>query len=231
MTAGDRRSRRQGNVIRDYGVTITVAVAVALLIRFFVVEAYRIPTSAMRPTLEPGDTIFVSKVGYGFRLPGMDQPLVEPEQPRRGELVLFTQSTPEGNRDYIKRVIGIPGDTVLVTRGKVVLNGNPLKAQIAEGFCGTESLPEGKTYGVCWEPPLLEDMAALKVPAGSIFVLGDTRAIPPGTEAGKRPLGTGLVSISSLKGRANWIWLSLDSRSSPSLFPKFRMDRMFRRID
>src|SRR5262245_52071128 len=108
-------------LLRDYGITVLLAVAAALLIRYSLIEAYRIPTSAMRPALEPGDTIFVSKSRFELRLPGVSKPLSEGAPPERGEVVLFSMVDPDpekGERhDFIKRVIGIPGDTVQLKRG------------------------------------------------------------------------------------------------------------------
>src|SRR4051812_44284119 len=124
MTTNTRR------LARDYGATILAAVGVALLIRFFVIEAYRIPSPAMKPTLEPGDTIFVAKWPFGLRMPGFSQPLTSGKLPARGDVVVFSPPL-EPRRDYIKRVLGLPGDLVSVKKGQAFLNGATLRVNPA----------------------------------------------------------------------------------------------------
>jgi signal peptidase I len=231
----------QGSVFRDYGGTIIFAVMIALLIRFFVIEAYRIPSSAMRPTLEPGDTIFVEKWPFGLRLPWLDHTLTQGEIPKRGEVVVFS-SEGEQRRDYIKRVVGLPGDNVEIKRGSFILNGHPTEVLGSQkANCGEEKTPGDRIYSVCWESSKAEDFAPIKVPAGSIFVAGDLRSGAPSNtskeklqENAEQNFGSwGIVPLSSLRGRALWIWLSVDPQnhgSSTGLFPSFRFDRMFRSV-
>jgi signal peptidase I len=224
-------------LIRDYGMTIFAAVVVALLIRFFVVEAYRIPSAAMKPTLEPGDTIFVAKWPFGLRIPGFATPLTKGGQPERGDVVVFALPA-EPRRDYIKRVLGLPGDEVAVKKGELILNGRTLRVDPASAKpCTAERLPAGRAFEVCSEPPLIEDFGPTKVPAGEVFVVGDFRAQNtaehPDPRRDRHSRGWGLVPISALKGRALWVWLSVEPHTSgvpSSWFPQFRFDRMFRRI-
>lgn len=227
-----------GNIVRDYGMTIFAAVLLALFIRFFVLEAYRIPSAAMKPTLEAGDTIFVAKWPFGFRIPGFETKLTQGETPERGDVVVFALPQ-EPRRDYIKRVLGLPGDEVAVKKGEAILNGKTLRTDPASAKpCAAEKLPEGRGYEVCSEPPLIEDFGPEKVPAGEVFVVGDFRAQNieqhPDPRKERHAKGWGLVPISSLKGRALWVWLSVEPHSSgvaSSWFPQFRFDRMFRRIE
>jgi signal peptidase I len=224
-------------LIRDYGMTILAAVVVALLIRFVLVEAYRIPSSAMKPTLEPGDTIFVSKWPFGLRFPGFSSPLTKGGLPERGDVVVFSLPQ-EPWRDYIKRVLGLPGDEVAVKNGEAILNGKTLRLDPGSPKpCTSEKLPEGRAYEVCSEPPLIEDFGPEKVPPGSVFVVGDFRAQNasdhPDIHKERHSKGWGLVPVTSLKGRALWVWLSVEPHASgvpSSWFPQFRFDRMFRRI-
>jgi signal peptidase I len=225
----------KNSLLRDYGGTILFAVVIALLIRFFVIEAYRIPSAAMKPALEPGDTIFVEKWPFGLRLPWTDEPLTKPSTPHHGEIVIFSFEG-EQTRDYIKRVVGLPGDTVEMQAGKLLLNGKPAEIKSARSSnCGKEQTPEGSSYSICWEGPGAETFAPKKVPGGSVFVAGDLRS---GREKSAMDNGqnfgtSGIIPIASLKGRALWIWLSVDPQnrgSSTGLFPNFRFDRMFRRV-
>jgi signal peptidase I len=220
-------------LFRDYGATVVGAVVIALLIRFFVIEAYRIPSLAMKPTLEPGDTIFVAKWPFGLRFPGGEQPLTPAEAPRRGDVVVFSLPI-DPRRDYIKRVIGLPGDQVALRKGQVILNNKTLRLDpLSSAPCTPERFPEGKQYEVCSEPPLLEDFGPEVVPRSSVFVIGDFRAQIP-SERPKRNKGWGMIPISALKGRALWVWLSIQPHASGApggWFPQFRFERMFRRIE
>ena len=245
-------------LFRDYGGAILIAVLVALTIRFFVIEAYRIPSQAMRPNLEPGDTIFVSKSAYGIRNPFTGGMVSQPTAPRAGDIVVF-EGVDDPDRDFIKRVVGIPGDTVEIRAGKLWVNGKDTTSSSSpHSACGRETLGPGRTgesnrandsgrtnaasraYDVCWEPPLLSDMAPLKVPEGSVYTLGDLRtrvvdtARPDGSHVEKKNGAGVMVPFNSLKGRALWIWLSIEPHSphgeAGGLFSRIRFERMFKKI-
>ena len=230
------KRRAETSVWRDYGITLTAAVLFALGIRFFGFEAYRIPTPAMRPTLEPGDTIFVSKYAYGLRLPGNGKHITQGRTPQRGEVVLFSMPG-DGNRDYIKRIIAMPGELVAVTQGKVYIDGKLLAVKMDDIACGLEALPGNVIHPLCWEPPTLPDFGPKPVPKDSVFVLGDLRSQSDSPRGRVWNAGSGFVPISQIRGKAMWIWLSIRPRSfDPSggggsrWFPQFRFERMFRRI-
>lgn len=209
-------------LLKTYGTAILSAVVIAILIRLFVVEAYRIPSSSMKPTLEPGDTIFVYKWPFGPR---------SSRGPKYGEVVVFSLPS-DPKRDYIKRVIGLAGDTIQAKKGQIFLNGNALSPPPAKSeLCQREEL-SGRTYGVCWEPPLLEDFGPERIPEGSIFVLGDHRSQAPDT--GKRQKTWGVIPSATVKGTAELIWLSIEPRRSGGAlawFPRLRFDRMMKRVD
>ncbi len=216
------------NDLRDYGIAILLAVIVALLIRFFLIEAYRIPSSSMRPTLEAGDTIFVAKWPFGLRWPWSDIAFIQGRSPRRGEVVIFSPPW-DSKRDFVKRVLAIAGDTVEIRQGRLHLNGEDMSSSSdAHALCGEEKL-EGKTFGVCWEPPVLEDFGPRKVPEGAVFVLGDLRSQSLETE---QRGGWGFIPVSSLKARALWIWLSVEpsARGRSAWFSRIRFERMLRGI-
>ncbi len=230
-------------LLRDYGGAILIAVIVALAIRFFVIEAYRIPSQAMRPNLEPGDTIFVSKSAYGMRNPWTGGQLTQGSAPKAGDIVVF-EGVDDPDRDFIKRVVGVPGDQVEIRTGKLWVNGKDVtSASSPHSACGHETLTRAtgsKTYEVCWEPPLLADMPPLQVPEGSVYTLGDLRTRitdatrPDGSRLDKKNGGGVLVPFSALKGRALWIWLSIEPRAqhaeATGLFSRIRFERMFKKI-
>jgi signal peptidase I len=225
-------------VLRDYGGTIIFAVVVALIIRFFLVEAYRIPSSAMHPTLEPGDTIFVSKWPFGLRVPGIEEPLSGARKPRLGEVVVFTLPD-DSRRDYVKRVVAFEGSVVEVKGGHLSVDGVPTEVpESRKANCAEERIRgkngESVTYPVCFETPSIEEFGPTTVPNGSMFLLGDLRAPTPHERGSEVPIKSwGIQPLSALRGSALWIWLSIEPQAagvSSGWFPDFRFDRMFRRI-
>ena len=228
---GKFRRRAEEHVLKDYGLTILVAVLLALLIRFFGVEAYRIPTSTMKPTLESGDTIFVGKWQFGLRFPLLGNRINTGHLPTRGEVVLYAPPE-EPKRDVIKRVIGLSGETVEVKQGRVLINGKVLPVDLlAHSTCGSETLPEGNRHGTCWEPPLLENFGPEKVPQNAVFAMSDMRS--GSSVDALKSHAYALIPASALKGKALWIWLSIQPQGlgHNSWFPQFRFERMFRRIE
>jgi signal peptidase I len=114
---------------RDYVESIGAAVLIALALRAFVVEAFKIPSSSMYPTLEINDHIFVNKFIYGLRIPWTNIKLFELRNPRRGEVIVFIKPC-EPEKDYIKRVIATPGDTVEVRCNIVYVNGEAVESKL-----------------------------------------------------------------------------------------------------
>ncbi len=208
-----------------YVVTLVIAICAALLIRIYILEAYKIPTRSMFPNLESGDLIFVAKRPTGMWL-------FREGDLKRGDVVVFT-SLGYPKADYIKRIVALPGDTVEVNAGKLVLNSETM--HIGPGrtsSCGLEKTPDNRTYEVCWEPPLMMPFGPEVVPKGSVFVLGDLRNQ---SQEARKSRSWGTIPMSSIKGKAMWVWLSLEPQligegMQTSWFPRFRFDRMFRRI-
>jgi signal peptidase I len=164
----------------------------------------------MRPTLEPGDTVFVGKWSS--------------KPPARGELILYSPDEVE-KRNYIKRVIAVGGDSVEIHQGKLIINDRVMEQKFTGAGCGTEVLYGGQEHAVCLEPPAMSDVAKQVVPPGSVYVLGDLRSAQQImlADVGK---SWGVVPVSAVKGRVLCIWLSIEPGSN-GLFPKIRFDRMF----
>lgn len=203
------------SILRDYGITIIVAIVLALIIRGFIVETYRIPSTSMRPTLEPGDTLFVSKAAYGWR--------TSHRLPKRGDVIVF--SARETGRDYIRRVLALPGEKVEVRQGKLLLNDQAPGFALGTGGCGVETVA-GFAHPVCFEPPLLEDFPPQVVPERSVFVIGDFRSRLANHSLLDQAWG--IVSQDSIKGKAALIWLSVWPRGG--WFPQIRFDRMMQEV-
>jgi len=110
------------STFREYTDSIGVAVLVALLLRAFVVEAFKIPSGSMIPTMEVGDHIFVNKFLYGLRIPFTKIKFFEYRKPKRGEVIVFIYPK-EPDKDFIKRIVAVEGDTVQVRHGVLFVNG------------------------------------------------------------------------------------------------------------
>ncbi len=222
-----KKPRLNETLLNDYGLPILGAIVVAVMIRFFFIEAYRMPSRAMVPAVEPGDTLFVSKNSYGFRVPGATERISE-RIPEYGDVIVF-EFPDEPGREYIKRVVGLPGDTIQVKRGLLVLNGKTLsKMDAVDDLCAMEILPNGYTYEVCTESPEAHLDEPITVRGGHVFVLGDLRANAPEITRLKT---MGEVPISAIRGKASLVWLSIQPpKAGGEWFSRIRFNRMFKRI-
>src|SRR5258706_5219990 len=115
---------RVKSTVREYAEALLVALLLALVIRTFVVQAFKIPSSSMEPTLQIGDHILVNKFIYGVRIPFVGGRLLPFTSPHRGDVVVFVYPQ-DSSKDFIKRVVGVGGDTVEVRDKKVYVNGEP----------------------------------------------------------------------------------------------------------
>jgi signal peptidase I len=153
-------SARKKPVIREWIESIVVAFILAMIIRTFIIQAFKIPTGSMRPTLVEGDLILVNKFIYGAKVPFTDFRLPAVRQPKRGDVVVFIYPE-DSKKDFIKRLIGLPGETVEIKNGTIYINDKPLLdsvfGQIFYYNYGDFEIPGHK----------------ITVPAESFFVLGD----------------------------------------------------------
>lgn len=225
-----KAEREARKVVRDYSLAIGGSILIALFIRFFILEAYRMPSRAMQPTVEPGDTLFVSKFSYGFRLPGSVNRL-KASSPNYGDVVIL-EFPEEPGREYIKRVVGLAGDRVQLTKSALLLNGKSITQPAAGGdLCTHEVLPNQKSYEVCFEPPVLVTEKEVVVPPGQIYVAGDLRSAP---FEGRRTRSAGTTPISLVRGKALFVWLSIqppgNMGAGADWFSRIRFDRLFKGI-
>ena len=176
-------------LIVDYSKAFFPVLAVVLCLRSFVAEPFRIPSSSMMPTLLIGDFILVNKFAYGLRLPITNEKFIDTGEPKRGDVVVFhPPQHPE--QDWIKRVIGLPGDTIAYHSDTVFVNGKPLRYASDGRYVGkgqgedatgarllTEDLP-GRPHPVLERddrPFFIQGEGEWKVPPGEYFVMGDNR--------------------------------------------------------
>lgn len=117
--------------MREYVESIGAAVIIALLLRAFVLEAFKIPSGSMYPTMEVGDHLFVNKLVYGLRLPFTDKKIFDWHQPQRGDVIVFRYPC-DPDKDYIKRVVAVAGDTVEVRCDELWVNGKPVETTLAD---------------------------------------------------------------------------------------------------
>jgi signal peptidase I len=147
----------------DYGLVAVVAIALALVVQAFVVKPYRIPSESMASTLRPGDRVLVNKVVYHLR------------EPRRGDVMVF-QFPEDRAVVFIKRVVGVPGDTLQVKDGRLWVNGRLVKEPYVHRTRGSvdPTLAQRPLYGSTVHDPW-SLAQPYTVPAGSFFVMGDNR--------------------------------------------------------
>ncbi len=117
------------SVLREYTESISIAIVIALVLRAFVIEAFKIPSSSMYPTLEINDHIFVSKFIYGVRVPFSERKILQVRPPERGEVAVFMWPC-NHDKDYIKRIVALAGDTVEVRCNRLYVNGQPVPTQL-----------------------------------------------------------------------------------------------------
>jgi signal peptidase I len=215
----------QGKGYKEYFWAIFLAISIALFIRSFIGEAYRIPTQVMRPNLIPGDFILASKHTYGLDFPGTRFRTWSGKMPKHGEIVIYRR--PGEKINYIKRVVGLPGDTIGLKNGRLVWNGQevPFKLNLEDASCGKELHPNADPYEICLAFPLIERADPQVIPEGHVFVIGDYR------QAEASRMIWEIIPTENLKGKVQWIWLSIDIESEKKgLFPALRRDRMAVRV-
>ena len=184
---------KQKSLIREYAESIIIAVLLALVIRTYLVQAFKIPSGSMEDTLAIGDHLLVNKFIYGTRFPFSDKRLLTLRDPRRGDVIVF-EYPEDPSKDFIKRVIGTPGDVVEGKDKKVYVNGkpyeNPHEIHKEKDIIPKEMNPRD-TFG------------PVKVPPNSYFMMGDNR------DRSYDSRFWGFVSRDKIKGLAfikYWSW-------------------------
>ncbi len=157
--------RKKKSAIREYTEAIAIAILLALFIRTFVVQAFKIPSGSMLPTLQIGDHLLVNKFIYGIRVPYAGTVLIPIKEPQRGDIIVFRFPL-DRSTDYIKRVIGLPGDTVEIRDKRVFINGRQIDDPYAH-FTSVTVLPAGASPK--------DNLGPIAIPQDKLFVLGDNR--------------------------------------------------------
>jgi signal peptidase I len=192
-------------ILVEYSRSFFPVLLFVLVIRSFIFEPFRIPSGSMMPTLLEGDFIFVKKYAYGLRLPVTETKVVETGNPNRGDVIVFRlPSDPSVN--YIKRVIGLPGDTVVYERHRLTINGK--KIELRPGEDGSFNVPvfvenlDGREHDILVTNPEFSTRDnTYRVPDGHYFVMGDNR------DRSKDSRFIGAIPEEFLVGEAVRIWM------------------------
>ncbi len=229
--------------------SVFIAIFIALLIRSFVFEPFNIPSGSMKPNLLVGDFIFVSKYSYGFSKHSLpfSIPLIPGKiflnAPERGDVVVF--KTPENNRtDYIKRVIGLPGDKIEIRNGIIFINESEILRKKLNDFIDTDNKTSNKRVRMYNEyffnkeinilditdNGIADNTQLFNVPENHFFVMGDNRD----NSQDSRFISTvGFIPYENLVGKAQFIFFSLENSRFLQIWKwpnSIRYERIFQKI-
>ncbi|MEQ9558250.1 MAG: signal peptidase I [Rhodospirillales bacterium] len=229
--------------------TVSYAILIALVVRTFAYEPFNIPSGSMLPTLLIGDYLFVSKISYGYSKHSLpfSMPLIPgrvfEDTPARGDVVVF--KLPSDNKtDFIKRIVGLPGDEIQVKGGILHINGTPVVRERIEDFVSTddfgttrrvprfvETLPNGVKHLILEETDNdpMDNTRVYKVPADTFFAMGDNRDRSNDSRYGD----VGFIPKENLVGRAEFLFFSTNgSLWRPWQWPStVRFERIFQGIE
>lgn len=185
---------------REYGEALFIAFILAMIIRFFIVQAYQIPSGSMLDTLLIGDRLLVNKLSYNVKIPLTDKVIVQFGEPKHGDVVVFTSPDPENQGvDYIKRVIGLPGDSIAMRNNILFRNGE----EINEPYVRRTHAPIGGSFAYLFVNGNIHNFEPVTVPEGHYFVMGDNR------DDSRDSRFWGFVPHNALHGKAwriYWSW-------------------------
>jgi signal peptidase I len=240
----DKNNKKSGG----FGETVSVivqALLLALVIRTLLFQPFSIPSGSMRPTLLEGDYLFVTKWAYGYSKHSLpfSPPLFEGRiwgaEPERGDVVVF-KFPPDQSLDYIKRVIGLPGDTVQMREGQLFLNGEAVERELVDELDNPditemarpvevwrETLPNGVAYDTLDLSPnsIGDNTREFQVPEGHYFMMGDNR-----DNSTDSRFSVGYVPADHLVGRANIIFFSMSGGASPLEIWRWPSELRFSRL-
>jgi len=204
-------------ILVEYSRSLFPVLIIVLVLRSFVMEPFRIPSGSMYPTLEIGDFIVVNKSAYGLKLPVIQTKVISTGEPKRGDVIVFKYPK-DPDVDYIKRVIGLPGDKITYINRVVFVNGKPNLQQLAGTYKGTGAGKmmdgasdilvtnvDGRKYHILLDMDKSSmNMPTITVPPGHYFVMGDNR------DHSNDSRFWGFVPEKNIKGHAFMVWMNWD---------------------
>ncbi|NOX92272.1 MAG: signal peptidase I [Gammaproteobacteria bacterium] len=206
-------------ILVEYARSLFPVILAVLVLRSFLVEPFRIPSNSMMPTLLTGDFILVNKFSYGVRLPVLNSKIIDVGEPKRGDVMVFRYPK-DPSVDYIKRVIGLPGDKIAYYNKQLFVNGEPAKQKAKGTYIGIGSgvsMSGAKVRlehlsGVDHDILIDESRGTMEgefiIPDGQYFVMGDNR------DNSNDSRYWGFVPEENLVGKAFMIWMNWDSKAS-----------------
>ncbi len=205
-------------VVVEYARSFFPILLAVLFIRSFLFEPFRIPSSSMVPTLLIGDFIFVNKFTYGLRLPVLNTKILDLGEPQRGDVVVFRLPS-EPSVNYIKRLVGLPGDTVKYVNGRLFINEKPIDIETVGPYTGDgqdNATLLREHLGANWHELLQmtgrpSRQGRFIVPAGHYFMMGDNRD----NSRDSRYSGVGFIPDKLIVGRAVRIWMNWEIPKMP----------------
>ncbi len=225
--AGTPLERVREPIAVEYARSFFPVIVLVLVIRSFLFEPFRIPSDSMMPTLFDGDFIFVSKYSYGLRLPVTNTLLIPTGTPQRGDVIVF-RLPPNPKINYIKRLVGLPGDRIRVDdNNELYVNDKPVPQERGPLYAG----PKQDLLNYADAPTVIEQLGANRhrimfanggvktgewvVPEGHYFFMGDNRNNSKDSRFQNEVDAPGFVPEQNLVGKAVRIWLNLDTRDGP----------------
>jgi len=216
IAADDQEVSSNQSILVEYSIAFFPVLALVLILRSFLFEPFHIPSGSMRPNLLVGDFILVNKFAYGVRLPVLNSKIIDSGSPQRGEVVVFRHPI-EPSRDYIKRLIGMPGDVIEYRGKQLTINGQvapatyshpyaPVNGDEADLYANvySEVLPELEHLMMVNPKRNINNEYSFTVPAGHYFMMGDNRDNSLDSRA------WGFVPEKNLVGRAMFIWMNFN---------------------
>ena len=214
--------------MRNYWGYLALLMIVIGVTRWFIMAPYFVPSKSMLPTLEPGDAILVTQYNYGLFFPIKHTQLLKTGLPKRGDIAVF-YSPVDFNTIYVKRVIGLPGDTIAYQNKKLIINGQAIKYSVVKALAKTNKMPArteliealpGVSHKVIrWNADGFVQNFKIKVPAGQYLMLGDNR------DQSNDSRVWGLVPSANLIGKVWRVAINLHPRTK-----QWRANRLLKEV-
>jgi signal peptidase I len=245
---------QDGGFYGELAKVIIQALLIALVVRTFLFQPFNIPSGSMIPTLDIGDYIFVSKYSYGYSnhsfpfSPPLFHGRILASRPKRGDVLVFKLPR-DGQTDYIKRVIGLPGDKIQMKEGRLYINGTmvprtPIAKVKTKDFFGRErevptyreTLPNGVSHRIIeieGDTGFYDNTAVYTVPPNDYFMMGDNRDNSTDSRVPEDAGGVGYVPFDNLVGKAEIIFFSVKSQPAWEFWKwpwDVRWDRLFKHV-